>query len=85
MKVPDASEPLRCAPPHTFGAGEEPCREGGAGEKARNMEDTSADDLRELFLGVQVASTPSAALGDDGTSFLEGLQLLQSDARSDST
>ena len=29
VKVPVASEMLRCAPPHTFGAGEEPCQ-GGA-------------------------------------------------------
>ena len=32
VKVPVASEMPRCAPPHTFGAGEEPCQ-GGVGQK----------------------------------------------------
>ena len=29
VKLPHASEPPRCAPPHTFGAGEEPEEGGG--------------------------------------------------------
>lgn len=31
VKMPDASEPPRCAPPHTFRAGEEPEEGGGTG------------------------------------------------------
>jgi len=33
VKKPVASEMPRCAPPYTFGAGEEPCRGGGAEKK----------------------------------------------------
>jgi len=38
VKLPVASEMPRCAPPHTFVAGEEPCR-GGAASKAAETTD----------------------------------------------
>ena len=46
VKKPRASEMPRCAPPHTFGAGEEPCRGGPRINRRRNLDPACAQGRR---------------------------------------